>query len=137
MHRSLALCLAVTVTLGFVPLASAAPPSCEDVTDEDTYDAAGVYLRAAESDTVVEVWEEANGVDGLQTEACVDADGEEVSADAQVESVPAQELPWWWPGPPPCIKIGLNYICLPDLGLGDPGDPTGECQQVDRITICY
>jgi hypothetical protein len=120
MHRSLALCLAVTVTLGFVPLASAAPPSCEDVTDEDTYDAAGVYLRAAESDTVVEVWEEANGVDGLQTEACVDADGEEVSADAQVESVSEPDPPW--PDPPSpdlprCFSLGIANICLPDPGL--------------------
>ncbi|PSG96147.1 hypothetical protein BRD56_12265 [Thermoplasmatales archaeon SW_10_69_26] len=137
MHRSLALCLAVTVTLGFVPLASAASPSCEDVTDEDTYDGAVVYLRGAESDTVVEVWEEANGVDGLQTEACVDADGEEVSADAQVESVPAQDLPWPWPDPPRCFLTGNSYTCLPERGPTDPDDPTGECQQVDRITICY
>lgn len=82
-YVALALCL----VLAFVPAAEAAHlPSCTDVTEAPELSVQGAY--AVQDGENVEVWEETNGVDGLQREACTTSGGDDVDADTHHATVP-------------------------------------------------
>lgn len=85
--------LAVGLVLATVPGAQAADsPSCDEVTDEDAVRAEDHYARVSEAERI-EGWQEDNGVDGLQTTACEDANGGEHPADTHVVTLPDYVMP--------------------------------------------
>lgn len=84
--------LAVLLVTALVPAATATtPPPCSAVTDEDAQKVQDRYVR--ENGAQVEIWSEANGVDGLQTAACESANGRQKDADTLDARLPADLVP--------------------------------------------
>lgn len=94
MEQSLgAVVLAVALVVAATPVAQAGPPDCQAVTDEDALETGGHHVQVDDGSNEARVWEETNGVDGLQTSACQTANGRTVDADAHVATVPPADLP--------------------------------------------
>lgn len=97
-HEEALIAAMLVVSFAFVPTAAAAT-SCADVADEaeatvplsDTGEAEDAYLDADGPG----VYQESNGIAGLQTTGgeCVDGDGDTVSYDADASLIPSAPSP--------------------------------------------
>lgn len=105
--------LAAALVLLGVPQAGAASSPCTDEADATVQ---GYHLNITEGGDV-QLWEETNDVDGLQTEACQTSDGQEVEPDSHVTTLPpGVPSPPEIPDPPSVtICIPYTYICLTPL----------------------
>lgn len=82
--------LALSLVIALVPAAQANhTPACDAVTRSSAIGAASAYVYRTDDD--VQVWEETNGLDGLQTRSCTSA-GDHVPADTLHTSQPADAV---------------------------------------------
>ncbi len=102
-----------------------APSRCHAVTEDPVVDGEVVYLHAPRP-RLLEIWQEANDLDGLQTDTCRDATGTVHPADRRVSTLrldpPDVPQP---PGP-------SDLPGLPDL----PDLPTSWCIQAPGLQVC-
>lgn len=96
--------LAVALVTVAVPGVADDRPACETVTDEEALAVGDAYARP--DGEAMQVWEETNEHEGLQTAECR-ADGEHVAADEHVETLAA-----------------------PDPDVPDVPDPIALCNQL-------
>ena len=97
--------IALTLMITVSPVGAAAT-SCGDEADAA---AEGTYLYVRD-DGKVEVWEESNGIDGLQTSACTGPNGRIKPADTHVQTLPPGA-----PNPDLTFCVPLTTFCTSPL----------------------
>lgn len=127
MRGLVAWAIVLALAAASVPAAAGAHASsrCHAVTEDPVVDGDVVYLHAPRP-RLLEIWQEANDLDGLQTDTCRDETGTVHPSDRRVGTLHID--PGDLPQPPdPSNPPGLPG--LPDL-------PTGWCVQAPGVHVC-